>query len=838
MDKKIRKPPTGKPETPRRFSGEELGEPEKNFRALAQFSPVGLFLKDLHGHCICGNPKCAELAGLSPEECQSLDCATFIHPDDQERVVLEKTKAAEKRRMFHQEYRWVHRDGTVVHTLGLISPVTGPDGDIEVFAGTLVDITGRKVAEERIGNLQRLYRVANRINHAIVQLHNPLELFCEVCRTAVEDGGFQMAWVGMPDEREELVKVVASSDVTSDYLETINIILGKGPRGEGPTGTALREGRYVICNRIADDPRMAPWRESALRYGFGSSAAFPLETQDKTRGVINFYSVEPDFFNDEEVELLLGAVCNISLALERGRKEVEIDTLNERLLRAQRFAGLGFIDWNLKTDELVLSEEIYHIFGIKKGKRRATTALLASTIHPDDRKRVRDKLGEAASGKNEYDYEHRVLRPDGSVCWVRAQAIPVVRDEHGKPQTLFGTVLDITAKKEAEDRHLAIEEQLRQSQKMEAVGRLAGGVAHDFNNMLTVITGFTELALSEIDHSDPLFRILSQIDKAARRSSILTKQLLAFSRQQVISPNPIDLNLKIADTIGMLQRLVGEDISFTLIPGDCLWTVYLDPVQVDQILTNLAVNSRDAIQDTGNIIVETSNISLDESYSDSRPDFSPGDYVMITFTDDGCGMTMEVAGKIFEPFFTTKEHGVGTGLGLSTVYGIVRQNGGFINVYSEPGEGTTFKIYFPRFKSTPHVIKESAEPESITGSETILVVEDEEQILSFIQEALEIHGYHVLGTEKPEEAIELCEKQGGGIDLLLSDVVMPAMNGKELAERIKTIIPGIKTIFMSGYTVNVVAHRSILDEGVNFIQKPFDVKTLGIAIREVLDSPT
>jgi len=199
---------------------------------------------------------------------------------------------------------------------------------------------------------------------------------------------------------------------------------------------------------------------------------------------------------------------------------------------------------------------------------------------------------------------------------------------------------------------------------------------------------------------------------------------------------------------------------------------------------------------------------------------------------------MEVAGKIFEPFFTTKEHGIGTGLGLSTVYGIIRQNGGFINVYSEPGEGTTFKIYFPRFESAPHVIKESAEPESITGSETILVVEDEEQILSFIQEALEIHGYHVLGTENPEEAIELCEKQGGGIDLLLSDVVMPAMNGKELAERIKTIIPGIKTIFMSGYTVNVVAHRSILDEGVNFIQKPFDVKTLGRAIREVLDSST
>ncbi|NOY87147.1 MAG: hypothetical protein GXP52_07605, partial [Deltaproteobacteria bacterium] len=209
--------------------------------------------------------------------------------------------------------------------------------------------------------------------------------------------------------------------------------------------------------------------------------------------------------------------------------------------------------------------------------------------------------------------------------------------------TLFGTVLDITAKKEAEDRHLAIEEQLRQSQKMEAVGRLAGGVAHDFNNMLTVITGFTELALSEIDHSDPLFRILSQIGKAARRSSDLTRQLLAFSRQQVISPNPIDLNLKIADTIEMLKRLVGENISFTLIPGDDLWTVYLDPGQVDQVLTNLAVNSRDAIQDTGNIIVETNNVSLDKSYSDSRPDFSPGDYVMITFTGrmrhdhGGCG---------------------------------------------------------------------------------------------------------------------------------------------------------------------------------------------------------
>lgn len=837
MDKKIEKHPAGEPGSRPGFSDVDLESPEKKFLMLAEFSPIGLFLDDPQGHCIYINPGGSEILGLSPEEALSLDWAPFIHPDDRERVVTEWNRAVENRGVFHQEYRWVHPDGTVVHTHELFYPVIGAAGDVEVFVGTLMDITRRKATEERAERLQRLYRATNRINHAVVQLRDPLKLFREMCRLAVEEGGFQMVWVGMPDEKKEFVKIVASSDTTTEYLEQVNIALDEGPRGQGPTGTALREGRPVICNRIASDPKMAPWRDNALRHGFGSSAAFPLEAQDKIRWIVNFYADEPDFFNDEEVELLVDVVGNISLALERAGRDVEIETLNECLLRAQRFAGLGFIDWDLKTDEAVLSDEIYHIFGIEKGTMRATQKLVANAVHPDDQKRVREGLGKTVRGESEYDEEHRIVRPDGSERWVRAQAVPVVRDENGKPETLFGTVLDITERKETEARNVVVEEQLLQAQKMESVGRLAGGVAHDFNNMLTVITGLTEMALSKLDHSHPLFRTLTQVCEAASRSADLTRQLLAFSRQQVISPRSLDLNLKIGDTVGFLRKLVGENIGFTHIPGDSLWTVNLDPVQFDQILTNLAINSRDAIQDTGEIIIETSNISLDESYSDSRPDFSPGDYVMMAFTDNGFGMTKEVMGKIFEPFFTTKERGSGTGLGLATVYGIVRQNDGFIYVYSEVGKGTTFRIYFPRFESAPEAIGETVEPELITGNETILVVEDEELILEFIKEALGTYGYHILGAGSPEDAIELCEKQETGIDLLLTDVVMPSMNGKELADRVKAFFPGIRTIFMSGYTVDVVAHRSILEKGVNFVQKPFNLETLGRTIREVLDSP-
>jgi PAS domain S-box-containing protein len=381
-----------------------------------------------------------------------------------------------------------------------------------------------------------------------------------------------------------------------------------------------------------------------------------------------------------------------------------------------------------------------------------------------------------------------------------------------------------------------IEAQLHHAQKMDSVGRLAGGVAHDFNNMLGVILGYTELAMERVEPDNPLHANLEKIQDAAQRSANLTRQLLAFARKQTVSPKVIDLNNTIESVLKMLLRLIGEDIDLAWQPGKEVWPVKMDPIQVDQILTNLCVNARDAIVDVGKLTIETSIASFDEEYCSYHAGFVPGDYVLLAVSDTGCGMDKETQAHLFEPFFTTKEMGKGTGLGLATVYGVVKQNNGFINVYSEPGHGTTFKIYLPRHLDKTVPLPEK-EPDKLgeQGRETVLLVEDEPAILEMTTEMLKRLGYTVLAAGTPGEAICLAQEYPGRIDLLLTDVVMPEMNGRDLAKNLLAIHPGIRRLFMSGYTANVIAHHCVLDEGVHFIQKPFSMKDLGGKLREALE---
>ncbi|MFZ5565316.1 MAG: PAS domain S-box protein, partial [Thermodesulfobacteriota bacterium] len=399
---------------------------------------------------------------------------------------------------------------------------------------------------------------------------------------------------------------------------------------------------------------------------------------------------------------------------------------------------------------------------------------------------------------------------------------------------------DLKAENEARKKNEAerdkLQAQLIQAQKMESVGRLAGGVAHDFNNMLNVILGYTELALQGMPPTDPLYEDLKEILSAARRSSDITRQLLAFARKQTIAPVALDLNETVEGMLKMLRRLIGEDIDLVWKPGTGLWPVNMDPAQVDQILANLLVNARDAISGVGKVTIETENVALDEHYCADRPDFVPGEYVLLAVSDDGCGMDRKTMDHLFEPFFTTKGVGEGTGLGLATVYGIVRQNSGFINVYSEPGQGATFKIYLPRHAG------EAAAEQLFTGIETlygtgesVLVVEDEPSVLKLANKMLAGMGYTVLATPGPKAALELAQRHTGPIDLLITDVVMPEMSGRELAEKLETVHPGLRVLYMSGYTANVIAHRGILDEGVRFIQKPFNKRDLARKVREALE---
>jgi signal transduction histidine kinase/CheY-like chemotaxis protein len=390
-------------------------------------------------------------------------------------------------------------------------------------------------------------------------------------------------------------------------------------------------------------------------------------------------------------------------------------------------------------------------------------------------------------------------------------------------------------RREAEKEKNLLQTQLMQAQKLESVGRLAGGVAHDFNNMLSVILGHVELAQDQIAKDHPLHADLQEVKKAAERSAALTRQLLAFARKQTVSPKMLDLNETVEGLLKMLRRLIGEDIELAWLPGQALWPVKIDPAQIDQILANLTVNARDAIRGVGKIAIETDNIVIDEDFCADRPGFVPGAYVMLNVSDNGCGIAKEIRDQIFEPFFTTKAVGQGTGLGLATIYGIVKQNGGFVNVYSELDQGTTFRIYLPRAADRGTAFDLEAHASAVAGRETILLVEDEPSILQLGKRILEGLGYRVLAAGGPVEALRQAEQFTGGIDLLLTDVVMPEMNGRDLAKNLLARHPGLKLLFMSGYTADVIAHRGVLDEGVRFLQKPFSKSQLSVKIREVLD---
>ena len=420
-------------------------------------------------------------------------------------------------------------------------------------------------------------------------------------------------------------------------------------------------------------------------------------------------------------------------------------------------------------------------------------------------------------------------RKDGKPYTMESSISPV-RDPAGRIVNYVMVNHDMSAQR-------LIEARLRQAEKMETVGQLAGGVAHDFNNMLQVIITYTDMALSIAETGERLHKYLIEIRRAAQRSAEITGQLLAFARKEIISPKIVDLNDSVSGAQKMIKRLIGESIDVAWMPGRDLWKLEVDPTQLDQILANLAVNARDAIGGVGKLTIGTQNVTLDEAFCAEKPGLTPGEYLLLSVSDDGRGMDKETLSHLFEPFFTTKDAGKGTGLGLATVYGIVKQNNGYISVYSEPGDGSTFKVYLPRAEAAAGEYAVDVEPEfSRGGTETVLVVEDEGAILELARESLEQLGYTVLAAGSPEEAIRSSETHAGPIHLLLTDVVMPQMNGRQLSERLIASRPQLKCLYMSGYTADVMGHRRILDEEMKFIAKPFSLAVLAEKIREVMDS--
>jgi len=545
----------------------------------------------------------------------------------------------------------------------------------------------------------------------------------------------------------------------------------------------------------------------------------PLETHDGQPIAVEFVS------NVYLVDHIKVIQCNIRDITARRHSERALADSEAKMRNIMDNIGIGVTLISPKMEILDLNHRMREWFpGIDLDQR----PLCYHAFNDPPRETECDNCPTQKTLRDGLVHEETVeTQRAGRVRNYRIISSPIL-NKSGEVTAAIEMVEDITEKR-------SLESQFHQAQKMEAVGLLAGGVAHDYNNMLSVIIGYTELAMNKVDPTLPLHADLEQIFKAAMHSANITRQLLSFARKQTIVPVVLDLNRNVESMLKMLRRLIGEDIDLAWIPEPGLCPIRMDPVQVDQILANLCVNARDAIAGVGKITIETGTASFDEGYCADHIGFVAGEYVLLTVSDDGCGMDKEMVGQIFEPFFTSKGMGRGTGLGLSTVFGIVKQNNGFINVYSEPEKGTTFRIYLPRHEGQSGEIRAEKTMEiPLSQGETVLMVEDEPALMTMTKTMLEELGYRVLTAGTPGDAIGLAEKHASEIKLLITDVVMPEMNGQELAGRMQTLYPGMSVLFMSGYTADVIVHRGVLNEGVNFIQKPFSMKDLALKVRSSL----
>jgi two-component system cell cycle sensor histidine kinase/response regulator CckA len=600
------------------------------------------------------------------------------------------------------------------------------------------------------------------------------------------------------------------------------------------------QGKYLVNYiSIKDRSTFADLLERAFQMKESSSCevslkrdAFRSDEADTGAFETGLISVRMDaVVNDRSTN------CNLvftDITRER-RAEQDVVSSNERMQFILKETHAGIWEWDIKTNTNFWSTELWQMYGLDPNVTEASYDAWAQSIMPEERG-SKELIVQNAINKNApFTLEWRVNHSSVKNRWLLSKGIPF-KDSTGKVSRYVGIVVDITEQKQIEDENYRLETQLLQSQKMEMLGTFAGGIAHDFNNMLGVILGHTEMLLDDLGHSDIYYKDLDAIREAATRSADLTQQLLAFARKQNVLPKVFQLNTAVEKILPMLRRLIGENITLHYESGTKNTKIKIDPSQIDQILVNLAVNARDAITGSGKITIKISQCNgVDTGMELSNPSV---EYIALSVSDDGCGMDKNNLPHIFEPFFTTKEQGKGTGLGLSTIYGIVKQNNGRIDCQSEPGKGTTITIYLPMNREQSEAEANTHSQTSVyQGNQTILIVEDEPGILKLCKLILERKGYKVLTAETPRKAITLADNCKERLDLLLTDVIMPEMNGKDLSEIFLTAYPDIKILFMSGYTADALGRNSELQSGPHFIKKPFTVSSLTKAVYETLNHP-
>lgn len=750
------------------------------FRSLAEQSVAGIYVI-VGDRFKYANPTLAGIFGYTPDEMMNgLGPLDLVAKPDKARIAKSiKQRIEGVITTAHYTWQGIRKDGQLV-TVESYGTRIDWDGQPAVM-DTVLDITERARAQEATAGVAREWETTfNSTNDAI--------------------------WILDKDQR-----VLRANKTTETALGI-------------PCSALVGRRCYEVLHNLP-----APCQDCVhlrcLKSGHRESTEMRVGKGD-------WFEVVADPIRDESGQIV-GAVHIMSSVTERKRIENEIRESEERyrMLVEESPDGIGiFQDGQLvfinSSGARNLGYNSRHdMYGLRT----------AQLIHPHDLPAAMDRLKRRLAGNTGvYPAEVSYLRRDGTSVPVEVVASPIVFG--GKPAVQF-IARDITERKRAEAEREKLQDQLLESQKMESVGRLAGGVAHDFNNMLQAIFGYVSLAIEDLPPGSATHEYILQIQHVATRAAGLTRQLVAFARKQAIRPVVLDLNATVDNTLRMLRSLIGEDIQLDWLPGRDLWHVKVDPTQLDQVLANLTINARDAIKATGKLTIETCNAVLDDAYVAAYPECMPGQYVMLAVSDTGCGMDKETLSHLFEPFYTTKEPGKGSGLGLATVFGIVKQNKGIINVYSEPGQGTTFKIYLPRAECKPAPPSHEPKCDPPHGNESVLLVEDEPQILNVSKRFLEGLGYKVLAVQTPAAALDVVAHHKEQIHLLVTDVVLPGMNGKDLQQKLAAIQPHMKYIFMSGYTADAIVKHGVLEEGISFLQKPFTVDDLAHKIREVLDRP-
>ena len=691
----------------------------------------------------------------------------------------------------------------------------------------------RRRAEQHVRKLNRVYAVLSGINEIIVREKDSQAMLEAACRIAVEKGRFVMAWIGMTNPATLQVDPIASSGDVDGYLNQIRIDF-HSPGVTGPILSSLLSGQHAICNDIEHDPHPLPWKSEALRRGYRSSAAFPLNVDGETVGIFSLYADQPQFFVGDELLLLDEMAMDISFALEVNRHEDErrkgeeelrrrtafleamvesaldcvlvIDSQGKKILQNQRIIDVLKIPPAIAADPDFFPQ-LEYVKSVMKNPEQFVEKARYLITHVDEI--IRDEVELA----------------DGTI--LDRYSAPV-KDKAQKYYGRIWTLRDITERRQ-------LEAQFRQAQKMEAVGQLTGGIAHDFNNLLTVILGCSEFIAEEVKENARLHKMAEMIVGAANRGSDLTHRMLAYARRQTLQSRPVDINQLLTGMESFLRRTLSADIELHLIQSETRCEATVDPAQLENALLNLCVNARDAMPEGGKLIIEASCAALDTDYAAQNADVAAGEYVLLAVSDTGCGISQENLSRVFDPFFTTKEVGKGTGLGLSMVYGFVKQSQGHVQVYSEPGQGTSVKLYLPKSSEMSEpIIPGSVSITELRGSETILLVEDNESVREFAKLQLTSLGYVVLDAANGLDALEILNRNKD-VNLLFTDIVMPGgLNGRELARRACEINPGLKVLYCSGYAEQATLRRGLLEKDMQLLNKPYSRLGLATRIRGVL----